>query len=383
MQFPDELRPALAWLRTSGIQRPDGDADAGGVHAWIDEATGRPGFLYSEITGYFMTHAAWLARLQPEAGWLERARGAAAWIVDRAMTPDGAVLARKYGDAAGEAGDPYSFTGRRVLYFDATMVGYGLVLTARATGEARWRDAARRIADHLLVAFEVGGERFAAHDLATATPTPHGDRWSQDFGSFQLKSAYFLMALAQDLGDAGAPYRALCDRVLAGALATQRDDGRFPTDRAGDATHLHPHTYTIEGLLGLVANHGRTDLLPAIARAIDWSFSVALRPTSPVQQWSATPGRTIAGLRSDVVAQSLRAHAIYRQLAPSPGWAWEAELPAIWALLDGFRPRAAGPATASTSTAAARPTPTRGATCSPTRRACTPPARGAPVTSSS
>jgi hypothetical protein len=332
-----ELAPALSWLRTSGIQRRAGDPDAGGVHAWIDEAAGTPGFLYSEITGYFMTLCVHLARLQPREDWLARATAAATWIVERAMTPDGAVLARKYADAAGDRADPYSFTNRRVLFFDLAMVGYGLVLTARATGDDRWRAAARRAADFALRAFEVNGERFAAFDLASSTPTPHGPRWSQDFGSFQVKGAYFLSALAEDLGASGAPYRALCDRILTAALSSQRPDGRFPTDRAGDATHLHPHTYTIEGLLGLAANGGRADVLPAVGRALDWSFQTCLRPDAPMQQWAETPGKVIAGLRSDVVAQSLRAHALYRALVPDAAWPWERDLPAVWQWLDGFR----------------------------------------------
>ena len=332
-----ELAPALDWLRTSGIQRPPGDPDAGGVHAWIDEASGTPGFLYSEITGYFMTLCVHLARLQPGADWLARASAAASWIVDRAMTPEGAVLARKYADAASDHADPYSFTNRRVLFFDTAMVGYGLVLTARATGDERWRAAARRAADFVLRAFEVNRERFAAFDLSTGTPTPHGPRWSQDFGSFQLKGAYFLRALADDVGAGGAPYRDLCDRILEASLSSQRPDGRFPTDRAGDATHLHPHTYTIEGLLGLAANWGRTDVLPAVARAIDWSFRTCLRPDRPMQQWADTPGKVISGLRSDVVAQSLRAQALYRCLVPGASWAWERDLPAVWQWLDQFQ----------------------------------------------
>jgi len=212
-------------------------------------------------------------------------------------------------------------------------VGAGSAVTA-GVGVADG-DAATRLAGFLdrafADAFEAGHSTF---DAATMTAVPMAPRWSSHFGPFELKGAMFFDALASATG-AAAP-RAFVDRLIELALARQHASGRFPTMPAGDTTHLHPHTYTIEGLLYLAARHERADLLQAAARGIDWTVTTCLARTPQLQQWSEQPDLRIEGLRSDVLAQTLRAYEITKLLAPSTTWAWEDKIPALHAQLDTF-----------------------------------------------
>ncbi len=325
---------STAWLANSGIQIADGP-DAGGVRAWLDETPGKPGFIYSEITGYVMTLCAQLARLGDRA-WVARGERAAAWIVDRAMHDSGAILSRKYDAAsAGNPADPYSFENGRVAFFDCAMVGFGLVAMHEVTGERRWLDAAAKVGAFVERAF--GNAIAAGHstfDANTMTPVPAAPRWSSHFAPFELKGAMFLDALAAATHDPKP--RAFADQILAFALGKQHASGRFPTMPAGDTTHLHPHTYTVEGLLYLAARHDRADLVAAAARAVDWSVTTCLARSPQFQQWSEQPELRIEGLRSDVLAQTLRAYEIIKLLAPATTWAWESQIPALHAQLDTF-----------------------------------------------
>ena len=324
----------LAWLRDSGIQEPPGSPEAGGVHAWIDETSGAPAYLYSEITGYFMTLCAQLERAGYGPDWLVRGEAAARWIAERALDRSGAVLARKYADPRAAAADPYSFGRRRVLFFDSAMVGYGLLEIGRSTGNGRWIETARRIGKFALSAFDSKGGPHAACDLEPGCAIPPGPRWSQHFGSYELKGALFLESLAAETGDAA--FRDLAARILVMALLFQDDTGRFPTDLERAATHLHPHFYTVEGLLWLAARRGRGDLLDPARRAIDWAFRECLLGKRTFQQWSGRPDLAIPGLRSDALAQALRAYEIAKLLAPSASFAWEEDVPSLRSKLDSF-----------------------------------------------
>jgi len=325
---------STAWLATSGIQISDGP-DAGGVRAWLDETPGKPGFIYSEITGYYMTLCAQLARLGDRA-WIARGERAATWIVERALHESGAVLSRKYDSAAGgNPTDPYSFDNGRVAFFDCAMVGFGLVEMHALTGDRRWLDAAAKIGAFVERVFGdaiAGGH--STFDAKTMTPVAAAPRWSAHFGPFELKGAMFLDALADATSDSKP--RAFAERLLSFALAKQHASGRFPTMPSGNTTHLHPHTYTVEGLLYLAARRDRADLIARAAAAVDWSVTTCLAPSPQRQQWSEQPDLCIEGLRSDVLAQTLRAYEVIKLLAPATTWAWEGRIAALHAQLDTF-----------------------------------------------
>ena len=193
-----QLEQQINWLRESAIQRPSGVSDAGAVHAWIEQATaGEPkfSFLYSEITGYFMTLCAQLSQGLGKAAaaaglsvgndWPRRAARAAEWIVSCAMHPSGAVLTRKHLGVA--TGDRFSFEGGLTGFFDSAMVGYGLLLTHQITGDERWLAAARKICGFMRHAFESRdhSQRWAWYDLKKGAALEPESRWSMHFGPYE------------------------------------------------------------------------------------------------------------------------------------------------------------------------------------------------------
>jgi hypothetical protein len=340
----ERLRRGLRWLINSGIQVPPGQTDAGGVYAWLDAGSGEPAFLYSEITGYFTTLCVQLHRclpgvggVEPELadGWLERGVAAATWLRDTAQHPTGGILSRKYPNAD-HSSDPWSFEGGRIAYFDSAMVGYGLMQLHSATGDRQWLEVADRVGQYLLRHHESAdhAERYAAFDVLEMKPALEAERWSQHFGPYEVKSSYFLGSLADATGN--SDYAALLRRVEEQALLGQLPEGRFATHPRGSCTHLHPHSYTIEGLLYMIATHGRTELLRVAEQALDWMFTNALALDLPLQQWATSAQHRIPGTRADALAQGLRIYEALRALGSTTEWAWEGWLGKLDARLASY-----------------------------------------------
>ncbi len=314
LSLPELLDRATRWLKHSGIQAKSG-TDRGGLHAWIDESTGERAFLYPEITGYFLTLCVNLSRHLPEDDWLERAERAAEWILRHGMTSTGAVLGRKYVDPQVGRRDPRSNQHPHSYFFNCGVVGLGLVALSEATGNDRWRAAARRIGSFCLQAFEPADRltHHAGFDLSTGSPLI-GDRWSQHGGPFLLKAALFLERLTKLGGP--AELGAFFERLLERTLAAQQVNGRFPTDPTGDTTHLHSHLYTLEALLTLGAARGDSALLDRAQSGLEWALETCLDPRRCLQQWSRREVAIIRGVRTDMLAQTLRAVEILQWMRP-------------------------------------------------------------------
>lgn len=332
----DRLDRLLGWLKDAPLQEHSG-ADAGGVYAWIDEASGRRPYLYSEITGYFMTLAVQLARARPgEAGyWLHRARAAADWILDVALLPDGALLSRKYPDRAAGADDPYSFENGVSAFFDCAMVGYGLLNVHGFAHERRYLEAAVRLADFCLRAFESPDRRtrYALYGTRQGAPLAPGPRWSSSWGPFAVKCAMFFHTLYRYTGD--ARYAAFVERITVDALRVQNTAGGFGTGMNRDVVPLHPHNYAVEGLLYLAAHGLRDDLHGTIHRAVDFSFARGMDgDDGPLQQIADNPADRIAGIRSDVLAQSLRTYYVAKLIESRFEWSWERNVERYVQMLD-------------------------------------------------
>lgn len=304
------------WTAASGIQQAQG-SDRGGVWAWHDISNGERSFLYTEITGYFLTHACNLAQFSGDDVWLQRARNAARWICDVAMTESGLLLTRKYPRRG--TNDPFDFIYRRVVFFDNCMAAYGLLRLGRVTGENCWLDAASGIAAAAAAAFTDRDNRLdcAVVDLSTGRPLANRDHWSLHPGSFHLKCAMLFEEL--DGIVPGCRYRELATGLLELSMTARCTDGSYLTSPVAGETHLHPLCYTIEGLLSL--GHSRADsvLLEHATSALESIFSQMLMPPDRLEHVRpAANSYCGVRLRSDAVAQTIRAY--YLACLLQPGW---------------------------------------------------------------
>ena len=324
----------VAWLAKSGLQCASGP-DRGAVHAWIDEATGRPSFLYTEATGYLITLLANLAAKGPRDDYRRRAVAAADWLVSVARQPDGTLLTRKY--SIPDSSDLFDFRHGVAVFFDTCIAAYGLLNVQRLTGNDQYREQVTQIAERSLDMFFSDDLelRNVLFDSVSRQPLPAGRKWSRHSGSFTVKAAMLYANLDEATGD--PRFRRVADNLIANALRRQTTEGRFITSKSDDNTHLHPHCYTIEGLLYLSQHYARQDLFEAAIRALDFAFSRLLEPETGIRQSWPRPDRYCGtSLRSDVVAQCLRSYYITKLIEPGFAPEWERNLPLLHELMDSF-----------------------------------------------
>jgi hypothetical protein len=326
---------SVEWLKKSGIQVAFGN-DRGGVYAWLDAASGQGSYLYTESAGQFITLVSNLRHVDRDPQLLEMAHAAGDWLVGVAKQDNGLLLSRKYVRGDGNL-DEFSFDNQVVALFDNCIAGYGLLNLHAMTGNSEFLDHADEIANACINVFfdddlNLLGPLYDAGSGRLVGPRSH---WSRRSGSFLLKCSLFFDTLAA--ATQNSVYRQLIDVLVTRSIKQQMPGGAFRTDGLARETHLHPHNYTVEGLLFVTFHRQRTDLLSIAANAIDFSFSRCLDPSQIVRHsWPSRDSYCGATLRSDVIAQSLRAYYIAKILHHSFDREWENRIDTLHDLLNSF-----------------------------------------------
>jgi hypothetical protein len=329
----------MNWICESNVQVIDG-VDKGGVYAWIDEESNRGSFLYSETTGYLISLIRNVSYFDEDANLLKMARSAADWLLRVAQYEDGLLLSRKY---CGPSEDKFSFDNKNIGLFDNCIAAYGLLGIYRMTDEDRYLQQAENIANACLDHFfdkNLGllGAIFDGKKKCIRTQSNH---WSLHSGSFLLKCA--LMFVELSAARPKSRYQEAVNTLIDLALDKQLASGAFRTSKSSNQTHLHPHTYTVEALLYLGHEWRRADLLESAKCAIDFSFTNCLNISDGVwHSWPTPDNYCGAILRSDVIAQSLRAYYIARLVGIEFQQDWESLLLDLHDLLDSFTLAAGG-----------------------------------------
>lgn len=294
--FDHAVDQGASWLLRSGIQNREGEPRArGGVNAWYDPARHRYAFVYSEITGYYLTALAYLNAVGLAPDYLQAARSAGDWLTDEARDREAGWFRCRY------EVDRSSFVERGYAFDDA-MVLNGLVNLLRATNDTKYRVASEDAALSLVRGWQHQDGSFEPYKPPDADSRAVVRPWSKQPGSFMAKHAIGLLNASDLTGNMEMREGAIsaCDR----ALLWQQPDGRFITSEPDGRTHLHPHLYSCEGLWAAGTMIGREDYLTAATRGVRWALDNQL-PSGGVPRF-LTDGAFNACERTDVTSQTLR-----------------------------------------------------------------------------
>lgn len=281
------------WLLTSGVRLSSGP-HRGGVAGWLD-AGGRPEFVYLEIAGYYLTTLAWLD--EDSAAVLD-------WV-DRVTANGSLPPTRAYLGSA-----PDDWRNEAVFTFDLAMAARGVGLAgAEAPALAALLERLGEVSNgsDLLASHRV---RDGGHELQ--------DRWSTRQGPHHIKAAGAILALP---GAAGGERLVEASRRTVAHWAEAMEHG-WP------CPELHPLLYGIEGLL-MCGDRWLGSAEPVYARLLELPFADGSLPADVAGS---------GGVRSDVIAQALRAGMIIRAAGGLDGAEWERRLDALaGVLLDHVR----------------------------------------------
>jgi len=289
MQAAQGFEKASNWFLNSEIQNSNGS-----FSAWIDLKNGKNSFEYSEITGYALTA---LVSLKSEAA-KEKAEKAANWLKEKAVTEEGAVLARNYMEWE-QANPKFSFEGRNCYAFDAGMVLNGLMELHASTGKQL--DIALKVGSFLVEKMFKQGKMNAVYNLEEGKELDSGEKWSLQPGSYHSKNAIGLLKLAKATKEKKLEETAIA--LCEFALTKQLPEGRFVTNAWDKSTHLHPHCYSAEGLLYAGQKLGEERYIEAAEKATAWAFENQAENKGINAFFD---GGWNESQRSDVLAQVLR-----------------------------------------------------------------------------
>lgn len=297
------VQQAVAWLLGSGIQNGGRDPKLkGGVSAWYELEEKLYPFLYSEITGYAVSTFMFLYHIHKKNSFLQRASSAAEWLLKNALHTDGGLKTRLY-LVKHYVSPNYSFDQGRIYSFDTAIVGYGLLQLYKTDPKLEYLQAVQRILYFLTRRMrKKGGDFYPYFDPIKKKCGEDLGKWSDQAGSFHAKLALLFIDYHRLTGDEF--YRKSAIDLLDVVKKFQQRDGRFITGKKDDSTHLHPHAYTLEGLLYGGVHLNREDYISACHKGFQWMLNGI---SSDGSVSSIYVGRSFSHHeRSDIVAQVLR-----------------------------------------------------------------------------
>lgn len=285
------------WFLGSGIQSEDG-----GFYAWQDVANKSNSYLYSEITGYAITTMCFLYNLTKDTIFIDRARRAAKWITQNAMHALGGVLTRSYIDKPDEH---YSFAGGNIYSFDCAMVSFGMLKLYDVTRERDYLDCAQKIIDFLNVKMsKTSGLYYPVYDTKLNEPYEDTEKWSTQSGSFHSKIALSLCELSGICNDIS--YMGRAKKLIDASLENFCEGNRFITNTADGTSHLHPYSYTLEGMLFYIRCSRDDVYMDVIEKTFDWMIRLQGEDGGFPTQVSADAKRSVPYQRCDIQSQILR-----------------------------------------------------------------------------
>ncbi len=280
----DPVDQIVSWLLSPEVQTRQG-LEAGGVVGWSGEL-GQSGFIYGEITGYYLTFLAFLAATRnTERPVGPAVRLAADWIA-RNWNPSARPLTRTYLDGRNDRDWRNGFH----FSFDLAMMLRGVTAAADFLKPTVYKSARESLAFRLKEFIGPDGQLRPCLLIAGDEPPP---TWSVEAGPYQLKGAASILECSGNLPEA---LRAAARKTVNGW------ERHLPA--AVEFEDLHPLLYFAEGLFLL----GFRDKDPIRYRHAETVYTQAFELGGFGEFLSD------ACARSDVVAQALRLGSILRQL---------------------------------------------------------------------
>lgn len=286
-----------SWLLSSGIQ-----SEEGGFYAWQDMDDNSHSYLYSEITGYAITTMCFIYKLTKDEIFMRKARAAAQWILQDAIDPSGGVLTRKY---VKNSVDHYSFERGNVYSFDCAMVAFGMLKLYKATSDAAYLHCAEKIVGFLNNKMRKdSGLYYPVFDAKNNIPQEDAQKWSTQSGSFHCKLALCLCDMADIKNDPS--YNVMAKRLIESSIKSFYKEDRFVTNAINNTSHLHPYSYTLEGMLYYAYKTKDDSYKDIIEKAFDWESVLQSEDGGFPTQLFGSQEPEVAYQRSDIQAQVLR-----------------------------------------------------------------------------
>jgi len=250
------------WLITSGLFVSDvNDKNCGGVHSFYDEKENQYGFLYPEITGYFISCLRFLNNQQHKEIFSQYAKYSSDWLI-KIYEEYGAIIQGINSNSK----DNFSYS------FDSAICAKGLLDYYELNNEKKYLDYGKQIMTDLATeAITSDGSVKPFKDISTNKYQESDQVWYKQEGCLHIKTAipYFqLYTISNDEKQLKIGTK-ICEKIN----TYQNSDGSIKLHTNSEIINLHTLCYALEGLLyGFYITHNE-EYHDRCERAVEWCLN--------------------------------------------------------------------------------------------------------------
>lgn len=259
------LSLATKWILNSGLQiNKKNNIDFGAVYAWYDAKYKKYSYLYSEITGYYVTLFCFLFKLTKKKIFLSRAENAAQWLINIAQCNFGGFKCLNLINRSINI----SYKENLSYNFDNGVILNGLINLYKINNSQKILKSAIKCGNWILKCLKKNGSIYPVYNFKDKKFIINKKEWSLVSGPFHSKVAIGLYNLYDVTKD--KKYFIAANKIIKNALSKQSNQGNFKCTEFH--TNLHPHCYSMEGLWVANKINPTNKIKTSIKKGIKWSL---------------------------------------------------------------------------------------------------------------
>lgn len=247
------------WLLYSGLVSKN-DENYGGVHAYYDQKNKKYGFLYPEITGYFLSTLRFLNSIEKNDFYLTSAKASAEWLI-KIHDKHGGII---------QGINTHPSKQKLVYTFDNGICAKGFLDCFHLTNDEKYLQYGKKLVDWMInEALEEDGTLKPFKNLNTNRFEENSKLWYAKKGCLHIKLAIPIVELYHITNDQNLldKISLICDNYS----KFQNPDGSFSTNLDSKVIHIHSLCYAVEGLFHAYTVTNNKKYLESCKKALEWS----------------------------------------------------------------------------------------------------------------
>jgi len=257
----DEFNQLKNWLLTSGLTISDtNDENVGGVYSYFDTSKNEYGFVYPEITGYFLSTLRFLHQIEPHVQLIEKSKQSADWLMKIHDKYEGIIQ-----------GIHTEESKQKLVYsFDTGICAQGILDCYLLTKEQKYLDFAQMLLKWLKnEAIESDGTIKPIYNLSAQKFEEDNSLWYKQKGCLHIKNVIPFCTLYTITND--SELLEIINKICNVYSEFRRDDGSLSIHKHSNVIHMHTLCYSLEGLLHAFLITKNEQFFEVCKKALDWS----------------------------------------------------------------------------------------------------------------
>lgn len=249
------------WLFNSDLVINDqNNKNCGAVHSYFDESQNKFGFLYPEITGYFLSTLRFLNSIEKNDIYIDYGKKSANWLLS---------LYDKYG---GIIQGIHNLEPKLLSYsFDTAICAKGLLDYYLFSNDEKFLNFAKKlITETIDQSIESDGTIKPYKNLINNNFEENKNVWYMQYGCLHIKIAIPLLQLYSITKDETLLKKS--NLICKSIIKFQNFDGNIFLHPGNKITNLHTFCYALEGLLYAYYVTKNKDYLENCINSIHWAL---------------------------------------------------------------------------------------------------------------